>query len=41
MLEIKRAKRLSQDFVHFVTALESLLTDHKSQVSQFEPDTDI
>ena len=29
MYEIKRAKRLSQDFVHFVTARASLFTDHK------------
>ena len=27
--EIKRAMRLSQDFVHFVTARASLFTDHK------------
>ena len=29
MFEIKRAKRLSQAWVHFVTALASLLTDHR------------
>ena len=29
MYRIKRAKRLSQDFVHFVTALASLLTEHR------------
>ena len=29
MYEIKRAKRLSQAFVHFVTARASLFTDHK------------
>ena len=29
MYEIKRAKRLWQDFVHFVTARASLFTDHK------------
>ena len=29
MYEIKRAKRLSQVFVHFVTARASLFTDHK------------
>ena len=28
MYEIKRAKRLSQDFVHFVTARASLFTEH-------------
>ena len=29
MYEIKRAKRVSQDFVHFVTARASLFTDHR------------
>ena len=29
MLEMKRAKRLSQALVHFVTARASLLTDHQ------------
>ena len=29
MYKIKRAKRLSQDFVHFVIARTSLFTDHK------------
>ena len=29
MYEINRAKRLSQDLVHFVTARASLFTDHK------------
>ena len=36
--EINLAKRLSQAWVHFVTSLASLLTDHKKcQVSQYEP----
>ena len=43
MYEIKHAKRLSQDFVHFLTARASLFTDHKkikspnaSQIQTFE-----
>ena len=39
-LEIKRAKRLSQAFVHFVTARASMFTDHKIS-SQYEPSVDI
>ena len=38
MYEIKRAKRLSQDFVLFVTARANLFTDHKisSQIQIFQ-----
>ena len=41
MCEIKRAKRLSHAFVHFVNARTSLFTDHKIPVYQSEPNTDI
>ena len=38
----QRAKRLSQDFVNFVTARASLFTDHiKYRVYQYEPSIDI
>ena len=41
MYEIKRAKRLSQAFVHVVTARPSLFRDEKYQVFQYAPSTSI
>ena len=40
MYEIKRAKRLSQALVHFVTVRASLFTDNK-MVYTYDPSTDI
>ena len=39
MCEINLAKLLSQVWVHFLSALASLLTDHKCLVYQFAPST--